>query len=66
MRFRTVLRYFLIGLLVGVGGFYLLQVLASGLKLDYASNVLLVCIPFLCFVIITCTGIIVSHLDNKE
>ena len=65
MDFRTVLRYFLIGLLVGIIGFYLLQILASSFKLDYASNILLVCIPFLTVVIITCTGIIVSHLEKK-
>ncbi len=65
MNYRTVLKYFAVGLLIAVISFYLLQTLASGLSLDWASNLLIVGVPFLCLVIIICTGIIVSHIENK-
>ena len=60
MNYRTVLKYFAVGLLIAIISFYLLQTLASDLSLMLSVGV-----PFLCLVIIICTGIIVSHIENK-
>ncbi|MBR4691646.1 MAG: hypothetical protein IKP17_02680 [Oscillospiraceae bacterium] len=65
MNYRTVFKYFAVGLPVAVAAFFLLPNLSGQLSPDWAANLLIVGIPFLCLVIVTCTGIIVAHIDKE-
>lgn len=63
---KKVLGYFLAGVIVAVGGM-LFSDIAGGLfnGMEYGDAVNLGIGMYLCVVVVTCTGIIVSHLDKK-
>lgn len=64
---KRILKYFLIGLLAAVGGMFFSDITGDLFNgMDYGSAVNLGIGMYLCVVVITCTGVIVSHLDKKE
>lgn len=64
---KRILKYFLIGVLAAVGGMFWSDIAGSLFNgMDYGSAVNLGIGMYLCVVVITCTGIIVSHLDKNK
>ena len=66
MDIKKVLRYFWIGIAVAIGGMFLSDILGDLFNgMPYGDAVGLGIGMYLCVVVITCTGIIVSHIDKK-
>lgn len=61
------LRYFLIGIAVAAGGMFFSD-LAGGFfnGMPYGDAAALGMGMYLCVVVVTCTGITVSHMDKKR
>jgi hypothetical protein len=65
-RWKRILKYFLAGLAVAAGGMLFSDIAGAFFNgMDYGSAVDLGIGMYLCVVVVTCTGIIVSHLDKK-
>lgn len=63
---RTILGYFVIGLAVAFGGMLFSDVCGNFFNgMEYGAACTLGMGIYLCVVVITCTGIIVSHLEKK-
>lgn len=64
---RTILGYFVIGLAVAFGGMLFSDVCGNFFNgMEYGAACTLGMGIYLCVVVITCTGIIVSHLEKKK
>lgn len=64
---RTILGYFVIGLAVAFGGVLFSDVCGNFFNgMEYGAACTLGMGIYLCVVVITCTGIIVSHLEKKK
>ena len=64
---RTILGYFVIGLAVAFGGVLFSDVCGSLFNgMDYGAACTLGMGIYLCVVVITCTGIVVSHLEKRK
>ena len=64
---RTILGYFVIGLAVAFGGVLFSDVCGNFFNgMDYGTACMLGMGIYLCVVVITCTGVIVSHLEKKK
>jgi hypothetical protein len=58
--------YVLIGIVVAVGGMFVSDLLGHLLNgMDYGSAAVLGMCMYLCVVVVTCTGIIVSKIGGK-
>ena len=63
---KRILKYFLAGLAVAAGGMLFSDIAGDFFNgMDYGSAGNLGIGMYLCVVVVTCTGIIVSHLDKK-
>ena len=63
---QTILGYFVIGLAVAFGGMLFSDVCGNFFNgMEYGAACTLGMGIYLCVVVITCTGIIVSHLEKK-
>ena len=59
--------YILIGIAVAIGGIFVSDLLGNFFNgMDYGSAVVLGICMYLCVVVVTCTGIIVSKIDGKS
>ena len=64
---KTLCRYFAIGCVVAVMGMFISVICGSFFNgMDYGSACVLGMGMFLCVVIITCTGIVVSKLEQNS
>lgn len=64
---RTILGYFVIGLAVAFGGMLFSDLCGNFFNgMDYGAACTVGIGLYLCVVVITCTGIIVSHLEKKQ
>lgn len=64
---RTILGYFVIGLAVAFGGVLFSDVCGNFFNgMDYGTACMLGMGIYLCVVVITCTGVLVSHLEKKK
>ena len=64
---RTILGYFVIGLAVAFGGVLFSDVCGNFFNgMDYGAACTVGMGIYLCVVVITCTGIIVSYLEKKK
>lgn len=64
---RTILGYFVIGLAVAFGGVLFSDVCGNFFNgMEYGAACTLGMGIYLCVVVITCTGIIVSYLEKKK
>ena len=64
---RTILGYFVIGLAVAFGGVLFSDACGNFFNgMEYGAACTLGMGIYLCVVVITCTGIIVSHLEKKK
>ena len=64
---RTILGYFVIGLAVAFGGVLFSDVCGDFFNgMEYGAACTLGMGIYLCVVVITCTGIIVSYLEKKK
>ena len=64
---RTILGYFVIGLAVAFGGMLFSDVCGNFFNgMEYGAACTLGMGIYLCVVVITCTGIIVSYLEKKK
>lgn len=64
---RTIWAYFVIGLAVAFGGVLFSDVCGNFFNgMDYGAACTVGMGIYLCVVVITCTGIIVSHLEKKK
>ncbi len=60
-------RYFVIGCVVAVMGMFFSDICGDFFNgMDYGSACVLGMGMFLCVVVITCTGIVVSKMDSKQ
>ena len=64
---KRILKWFLLGIVVAVGGMIVSELLADFLftGMAWGDGINLSMEVYLCIVIVTCTGVIVSHMDNK-
>ena len=64
---RTILGYFVIGLAVAVGGVLFSDLCGNFFNgMEYGAACTVGIGLYLCVVVITCTGIIVSHLEKRK
>ena len=64
---RTILGYFVIGLAVAFGGMLFSDVCGNFFNgMEYGAACTLGMGIYLCVVVITCTGIIISYLEKKK
>ena len=64
---RTILGYFVIGLAVAFGGVLFSDVCGNFFNgMEYGAACTVGIGLYLCVVVITCTGIIVSHLEKRK
>ena len=64
---RTILGYFVIGLAVAFGGMLFSDLCGNFFNgMDYGAACTVGIGLYLCVVVITCTGIIVSHLEKRK
>ena len=63
---NKVLQYFLVGIVVAVGGFLVTNLMAQLLnfKMDYGTAYVVSVCMYLSVVVVTCTGVIVTKLDS--
>lgn len=60
-------KYILIGIIVAIGGLFISDILGDFFNgMDYGSAAVLGICMYLCVVVVTCTGIIVSKIDKKS
>lgn len=63
---KRILKYFLIGVAVAVGGMFFLDLTGDFFNgMPYGDAVTLGIGMYVCIVVITCTGVIVSHIERK-
>ena len=66
-KMKTIGTYFLIGLLVAIGGILFSDVVGHVFNgMDYGSAVTVGIGMYLCIVVVTCTGILVSKMKKEE
>mgnify|MGYP005782084379 CR=1 FL=1 len=59
--------YLFVGIFVAVGGMFVADILGNFFNgMDYGSASILGICMYLCVVIVTCTGIIVSKIDRGQ
>ena len=64
---RTILGYFVIGLAVAFGGLLFSDLCGNFFNgMEYGAACTVGIGLYLCVVVITCTGIIVSHLEKRK
>ena len=64
---RTILSYFVIGLAVAFGGVLFSDLCGHFFNgMEYGAACILGMGIYLCVVVVTCTGVIVSHLKKKK
>ena len=67
MRVKKTGKYMLVGVVVAVGGMFVSDILGNFFNgLDYGSASVLGMCMYLCVVMVTCTGIIVSKIDKSQ
>lgn len=64
---KPILKYFLIGLVVAAGGVIFSAIAGNFFNgMPYGDAVALGIGVYLCVVVMTCTGIIISHIDKNR
>lgn len=64
---KKIWKYVFIGIVVAIGGMFVSDILGDLFNgMDYGSAAVLGICMYLCVVVVTCTGIIVSKIDNKS
>lgn len=64
---KEIWKYICIGIAVAVGGMFFSDILGDFFNgMDYGSAAVLGICMYLCVVVVTCTGIIVSKIDGKS
>lgn len=64
---KEIWKYICIGIAVAAGGMFISDILGDFFNgMDYGSAAVLGICMYLCVVVVTCTGIIVSKIDGKS
>lgn len=64
---KEIWKYICIGIAVAVGGMFFSDILGDFFNgMDYGSAAVLGICMYLCVVVVTCTGIIVSKIDRRS
>lgn len=64
---KKILQWFVVGIVLAIGGMFFSDLTGDFFNgMDYGSAVVLGICMYLCVVVVTCTGIIVSKLDKSS